>query len=83
MSSKLHDRLCYIDEAKAWLSDNLDWLRPDIVCALTEWIAQDLAGWREGEPPSPPIEEPRLRALFGTSVPRLFFARRLSPAETR
>lgn len=74
MPSKLHDRITYIDDARAWLSESLLWLRPDLVCALTEWIALDLAGWRDGPPPSPAIEEERLEALFGTADPARFFA---------
>ncbi len=73
MPSRLHDRMHYIDEARAWLSENLDWLRPDIVCAVEEWITLDLAAWREGAPPSPPIEPARLVILFGTSDPAHFF----------
>lgn len=74
MPTKLHDRVKYIDDASAWLSANLDWLRPDLLCAMREWIAIDLAGWRDGDPPAPAIEDERLSALFGTADPARFFA---------
>ncbi|MGJ3627776.1 hypothetical protein AB5I41_13790 [Sphingomonas sp. MMS24-JH45] len=51
MPTKLHDRIRYIDDATAWLSDNFAWLRPDLVCALSEWISIDLPSWRDGDPP--------------------------------
>lgn len=73
MPNKLHDRMHYIDEAQAWVAENMDWLRPDILCALEEWIALDLAAWRDAAPPSPPIEPERLEQLFGTSDPARFF----------
>lgn len=81
MPTKLHDRMSYIDDASAWLDENIEWLRPDITCALTEWIAFDLAGWRDGQPPAPAIEELRLREMFGTADPAHFFDRRIDAVQ--
>ncbi len=81
MSTKLHDRIRYIDEAQDWLAETMDWLRPDLVCALEEWIALDLAGWRDGDPPVPAIEEERLRDLFGSSDPAQFFTGRVDAVQ--
>jgi hypothetical protein len=40
---------------------------------MNEWVERDLAGWTEGEPPSPAVTSATLRALFGTELPGKLF----------
>ncbi|WP_298089723.1 hypothetical protein [uncultured Sphingomonas sp.] len=68
----LHDRMAYIDNAKHWLDNHILDLKPWIVQAISDWIDGDLAGWRSGTPPLPPVGAEDLQGLGNALTSSLF-----------